>query len=131
MPKLSLSGQVLLGLVLGIATGVFFGEAAASVQVVGDAFIRLLQMTVLPYIAVSLIRGVGGLDYATARELALKGGAVLLVTWAIALVFVVALPLSFPETVSASFFSNDSASLRRSIRSKTACPSSTSRNPKR
>ena len=33
-------------------------------------------MTVIPYIAVSLIRAVGGLDYATARDLALKGGAV-------------------------------------------------------
>ena len=106
LPRLSLSGQVLLGLALGIATGVFFGESAASLEIVGTAFIRLLQMTVVPYIAVSLIRGVGGLDYATARQLAAKGGAVLLVTWAIALVFVVVLPFSFPETVSASFFSS-------------------------
>ena len=110
--KPSLSGQVLLGLVLGIATGVFFGEAAASVQIVGDAFIRLLQMTVIPYIAVSLIRALGGLDYAAARDLAVKGGAVLLLTWAVALLFVVAFPFSLPETVSATFFSTSLAAER-------------------
>jgi Na+/H+-dicarboxylate symporter len=96
---------VLLGLVLGIAAGVFFGESAASVQIVGDAFIQLLQMTVIPYIAVSLIGAVGRLDYRTAAQLALKGGAVLVLTWGIALTFVVALPLAFPEAVSATFFS--------------------------
>jgi Na+/H+-dicarboxylate symporter len=47
---MSLSTQVLLGLVLGIATGLFFGEGAAAVQIVGDAFIRLLQMVVIPFI---------------------------------------------------------------------------------
>ncbi len=103
--KLSLSSQVLVGFVLGIAAGAFFGEAAAAVDFVGDAFIRLLQMTVVPYIAVSLVRSVGGLGYATARQLALKCGAVLLLTWGISLVFVIAIPLAFPETESASFFS--------------------------
>jgi Na+/H+-dicarboxylate symporter len=103
--RLSLSAQVLLGLVLGIASGLFFGEAAAKVQIIGDAFIRLLQMTVVPYIAVSLIGAVGGLDYGSARQLALKGGAVLLMTWAVALSVVVAMPLAFPVWESASFFS--------------------------
>ena len=58
IPKLSLSGQVLVGLVLGIAAGIFFGESAAAVDFVGDAFIQLLRMTVIPYIAVSLVRAV-------------------------------------------------------------------------
>jgi len=102
---LSLSTQVLLGLFLGIATGIFFGESAAAVQIVGDAFIRLLQMVVIPFIAVSLIGGIGKLDYREARDLALKGGGVLLLLWAIALAFVTMLPLAFPEWESASFFS--------------------------
>jgi Na+/H+-dicarboxylate symporter len=104
-PRLSLSTQVLLGLVLGIATGLFFGEGAAVVQIVGDAFIRLLQMVVIPFIAVSLIAGIGKLEYREARDLALKGGGVLLVLWGIALAFVASLPLAFPEWESASFFS--------------------------
>jgi Na+/H+-dicarboxylate symporter len=102
---MALSTQVLLGLVLGIATGLFFGERAEVVQIVGDAFIRLLQMVVIPFIAVSLVGGIGRLGYREARDLALKGGAVLLVVWALALTFVAALPLAFPEWTSASFFS--------------------------
>jgi len=68
-------------------------------------FIRLLQMVVIPFIAVSLIAGIGKLGYREARDLALKGGGVLLVLWGIALLFVTALPLAFPAWESASFFS--------------------------
>ena len=59
---MSLATQVLIGFILGVASGVFFGELIAPVGVVGDAFIRLLQMTVLPYVVVSLILGLGQLS---------------------------------------------------------------------
>ena len=52
---MSLSAQVIAGLVLGIASGLFFGERIAGVQPLGSIFIGLLQMTVIPYIVVSLI----------------------------------------------------------------------------
>ena len=86
--RLGLSGQVLVGLVLGIASGVFFGEAAAKVQIVGDAFIRLLQMTVVPYVLVSLVRGLGGLDADMARRIGLRGGGMILILWAVASVLI-------------------------------------------
>lgn len=41
----------------------------------------LLQMTVVPYMTVSLIAGVGRLGYDDARSILLRGGAVLLVLW--------------------------------------------------
>ena len=49
-PRLSLSTQVVLGLVLGLVVGVCAGNKAAWLQGIGKAFILLLQMTVLPYI---------------------------------------------------------------------------------
>ena len=54
----------------GAAIGLFFGERAARLKVVADAYIRLLQMTVLPYVTVSIVAGLGGLDAArrAARE---------------------------------------------------------------
>ena len=52
---MGLSGRILLGLLAGIATGLFFGELVADLKVVGDIFIRLLQITVLPYIIVALV----------------------------------------------------------------------------
>ena len=102
---MSLSTKVLLGLVLGIAVGVFFGESAGSIKIVGDAFIQLLQMTVLPYILVALISGLGRLEFREARSIALRGGAVLLLFWAVTLIVVALFPLAFPDFESGSFFS--------------------------
>jgi Na+/H+-dicarboxylate symporter/ABC-type amino acid transport substrate-binding protein len=102
---MSLSTNILLGLVLGIAAGLFFGEPMGALDVAGDAFVRLLQMTVLPYVVVSLIAGLGRLSYAEARSLAVRGGALLFLLWAVAFAMVAMMPLAFPPLESASFFS--------------------------
>ena len=103
--RLSLSTSILIGVVLGVACGIFFGEYCASLQIFGDAFIKLLQMTILPYIIVSLILGIGGLTYDQAKLLAVKAGALLLLFWAISFAIVLLIPFSFPELKSAAFFS--------------------------
>ncbi len=101
----SLSTQVLIGLLLGIATGLFFGERATAVDIVGQAFVRLLQMSVIPYVVVSLIAGIGQLDARTARDLALRGGGAVVLLWVIAWAGVSLFPVAFPEYETASFFS--------------------------
>lgn len=102
---MSLSTKVLLGLALGIVSGVFFGEMLASLQVVGDAFIQLLQMTVLPYVVLSLMVGLGSLTYGEATSLAKKCGIVLCILWAMAIAMVLVMPFAFPDWTTASFFS--------------------------
>jgi Na+/H+-dicarboxylate symporter/ABC-type amino acid transport substrate-binding protein len=99
------SRKILLGLVLGVATGLFLGDRAAPFHLLADGFVRLLQMTVLPYVTVSLIAGIGGLDAATARRLFLRVGALTLVLWGLALFAVFLMPLAFPLLETASFFS--------------------------
>jgi proton glutamate symport protein len=101
----SLAGQVLIGLALGAAVGIFFGELAAPLGAIGQIFIGLLQMTVLPYILVSLTAGLGRLSFAEAKTLALRGGGFILLFWAITLAAVVGIALSFPAWESAAFFS--------------------------
>ena len=103
--RLGLSAQILIGLLVGIAAGVVFGELCAGLKIVGDAFIALLQMTVLPYVMFALIANIGGLTWVDARRLAARGGLLLLIFWAIALAMIVVMPLAFPELRSASFFS--------------------------
>ena len=103
--RLSLSTQVLVGLVLGLVVGMLVGEHAAVLQHVGKAFVLLLQMTVLPYITLSLITGLGHLTYAQVKALALKVGAVLLGSWGLAIAAILVMPLAFPVWESASFFS--------------------------
>ncbi|MFC1858287.1 cation:dicarboxylate symporter family transporter [Thermodesulfobacteriota bacterium] len=104
--KLSLSSQILIGMGLGIAAGIFFGEYCAPLQIIGDAFIQLLQMTILPYITFSMIVGIGGLTLDQAKMLAQKAGVLLLLFWAISLAIVLLLPLTFPQWESAAFFSS-------------------------
>lgn len=104
--KLSLSAKIMIGMGLGFAAGIFFGEYCAPLQIVGDAFIQLLQMTILPYITVSMILGIGGLTSDQAKLMAKKTGLLLLLFWGISFVMVLLLPLSFPEWESAAFFSS-------------------------
>ena len=41
--SLSVSSQVVLALLLGVVVGLFFGEHIAFLQIIGKAFILLLQ----------------------------------------------------------------------------------------
>ena len=103
---MSLSTRIFIGLLSGVAAGLFFGELVADLKLLGDAFIKLLQMTVLPYIVVSLIAGFGRMDGPQLRRLALRGSAVLVAIWGLALVVIFLAPLAFPALDSASFFSS-------------------------
>jgi Na+/H+-dicarboxylate symporter/ABC-type amino acid transport substrate-binding protein len=85
--------------------GIFLGEITAPLKVVGDGFVQLLQMAVLPYIVIALISGLGKLKYQEAVRLSLRVGSLLLLIWALTLAVVYLLPLSFPNWASASFFS--------------------------
>jgi Na+/H+-dicarboxylate symporter/ABC-type amino acid transport substrate-binding protein len=97
--------NILIGLGLGVVAGLFLGERAAILQFAADGYLRLLQMTVLPYIIVSLVTGIGSLDPGRARDLFLRVGVLTLVLWALALAAVFVMPLAFPAIQSASFFS--------------------------
>ncbi len=63
------TARILIGLGLGILVGLFFGDYAAPFKYVADVYLRLLQMTVLPYVIVSVIAGFGALDGSKARIL--------------------------------------------------------------
>jgi Na+/H+-dicarboxylate symporter/ABC-type amino acid transport substrate-binding protein len=101
----SLSARIAIGLASGLAVGLFVGERAAVLQVVADAYVKLLQMTVLPYVTVSIVASLGALDARQARLLGKRVGALLALLWMVALVAVCLFPLMFPVTQNASFFS--------------------------
>ena len=79
--KLSLSTRILIGMGLGFGVGIFFGEYCSFLQIIGNAFIKLLQITILPYITVSMILGIGGLTADQAKLMAQKAGILLLLFW--------------------------------------------------
>src|SRR5210317_860503 len=102
---MSFTVQILLGLALGIFTGLFLGEIAAPFSVAGNIYIALLQMTVLPYIVVSLMGNLGRISWSESRDLLLAAMAILGVLLLLGVVALVTVPLAFPEWASASFFS--------------------------
>jgi Na+/H+-dicarboxylate symporter len=83
--NLSAFNRVILGLGLGIFAGLFFGELAGNLEIFGQAYIRLLQMTVIPYIIVS--------------------GLLILLIWGITEASNLFLALTYPDWTTASLFS--------------------------
>jgi Na+/H+-dicarboxylate symporter/ABC-type amino acid transport substrate-binding protein len=105
---MSLSTQILAGAVLGVGCGLFLGEHAAVFTIVGDAFVGLLQMTVLPYIILALVGNLGRLTPQDGRRFGAYAGGFLLLSLVLTLGAVLLLPLSLPSRESASFFSTGS-----------------------
>lgn len=105
-PKFGLSARIIVGLVLGVLVGLFFGEPSAVLQPLADVYIRLMQMTVLPYLVLTLIVGLARMEAAEARRLAVRGGLLLLLFWGLTVAVVGAMPLAFPALQAASFFSS-------------------------
>ena len=102
---MSFSRKILVGLASGVLVGIFLGERAGIFRIAADGFVKLLQMTVLPYVTVSIMSSLGRLSYEQAKTLGARAGAVLLGLWLVALVFAFVFPLAFPPIESASFFS--------------------------
>jgi Na+/H+-dicarboxylate symporter len=102
---ISLSTQILIGLILGLLVGLFFGDKASVLAIVGKAYVGLIQMSILPYMVVSLMLGIGSLSYEKAGKLAITGGIVLVASWLLAFAIVFLVPLAFPSIEAGSFFS--------------------------
>ncbi|OQK15648.1 hypothetical protein AU255_15625 [Methyloprofundus sedimenti] len=104
--NLSFTLSMVASLLFGIAFGLFVGDYAAKLQILGDIYIGLLQMTVLPYIVFSLIANIGRLSYLEARLLTRQGLLVLLALWLIGGLSVWAMSLTLPNIEQGSFFSS-------------------------
>lgn len=103
--KLSPFQRVIIALILGISTGIFVGEPTGKIEVIGDVYIRLLQMTVLPYVLVSIIGGLGRLDSTMASRIGMRAIKVILIMWLAVMLTLLLLPLAYPNWQTAGFFS--------------------------
>lgn len=105
IPRLNLTSWILVGFLLGIVTGLIFGDLISAIKPAGEAFIKIWQITILPSVALSLIVGIGSLKRDTAKAIALKAFLILLLFWVIAIVVYFSFQLAFPPRMQASFFS--------------------------
>src|SRR5688572_990011 len=102
---MSMTNRILVSLGAGVLVGLALGEQAAIVQPAADAFVKLLQMTVLPYVTLSIVKSIGSLNVAQARTLGVRAGVVLASLWLVGLGFAFLIPLAFPHLETAMFFS--------------------------
>lgn len=60
--KINMTNQIMIAMILGIVAGLVFGPAIAPVEVIGQIFLRLIQMAVVVMIMGAVIEAVGNLD---------------------------------------------------------------------
>jgi Na+/H+-dicarboxylate symporter len=58
--KISLPTKIFIGLVIGIAIGLIFGQKATLIEPIGTIFLRLITLVVVPLVFVSLLLGTAG-----------------------------------------------------------------------
>ena len=79
MKKYGLAIQILVGLILGIVVGaIFYGNphVSAYLQPIGDIFLRLIKMIVVPIVVATLVVGVAGVG--DVKKLGKIGGKTIL-----------------------------------------------------
>jgi Na+/H+-dicarboxylate symporter/ABC-type amino acid transport substrate-binding protein len=103
----SLGYQVLAAVVLGVFVGLFFGPLTTVLKPVGDIFVMLLQMVVLPYICFSLIHGLGSISPMMGKKLFRSGWPFLLVIWLLTFFIIFLLGHLIPKPLVA-FIGSDS-----------------------
>ncbi len=80
-PAINLPEKIALGAVLGIAAGVVFGDRAAVLQPIGDAYGAMLQIAVFPYLLSSLMHSLGRLGPSMAQRLLRAGWVPFVSLW--------------------------------------------------
>ncbi|PSU30571.1 dicarboxylate/amino acid:cation symporter [Photobacterium lutimaris] len=72
-PKLSISltNQILIATVVGIAFGAFVGPWAENIKFIGDIFIRLIQMSVVLLVMTAVSAAIGNVDSKGAGKMSL------------------------------------------------------------
>ncbi|QAU23761.1 dicarboxylate/amino acid:cation symporter [Dyella sp. M7H15-1] len=84
LPRLQMWHQILIAMILGLAAGHFIGEPAKMLQPLGDIFMSLIRMCVVPVVFVSVVCGITSLtDLAAMRRIAWKSIAIYMVSMAV------------------------------------------------
>jgi Na+/H+-dicarboxylate symporter len=90
--RLKLHTQILIGLLLGVVAGVVVGPSIGVIKPLGDAFIKLITMIVVPLVFASILVGVASLgDLAKLGRIGIKTVGYYLATTAIAITIGLAL----------------------------------------
>ena len=95
---MSLSLQMGLATVLGIFTGLFFGEYCQIFGPWSSAYIMILKVTTIPYLICAVIHGIGRLAITTAKDILQKGLIFIGSAWMINVLMIYFAVSLFPQS---------------------------------
>lgn len=104
--KIPLTTRILIGLFAGVGLGLLLGPAIAPLKAIGEVYVGLMQMTVLPFIVFSLIGNIGRLKMDELRLLGRTGLVTYAILWAFAVITTLSFSRAFPELETSHFFSS-------------------------
>lgn len=83
--NIALWKKILGALILGLMTGIVFGESAQALKPIGTLFINLIQLLIVPLVFVTLVTGIVAMDdLKKMQRVGLKTFVIYLITTAIA-----------------------------------------------
>lgn len=104
----SLTAQLLLGLLFGLALAFFLPDFAKNLAPLGNAFVMLMQMPVLLFLICSMVVGINKLSFKDAKWLFYYCLIFLLISFFITHLSIFLIPNAFPYFFSINQFSSDS-----------------------
>jgi len=102
----SFTFKILTGLFSGILLGLLVGDYTEHLKIIGDVYVALMQMTVIPYIFFSLIGSIGRLSKNDVNQVAKWVLIVQSALWICASIAILWVAQSFPTLEHGSFFSS-------------------------
>ena len=102
---MQITKRIFVGLFAGFLCGIFFGDLCRVLQPAAAAFVKLMQMAVIPYVVVSIIAGIGALEAGEARAVARRGGALMAFLWLAGILIFFSMQFAFPPRTTGAFYS--------------------------
>ena len=90
------TAQVIIGVVLGVSAGIFFGQYCNILNPIGTVFVMLLEAVLYPFLVCSLIYGLGKLTPESFLKLFKVGWMFYVLAWGMALLSLAILIQAFP-----------------------------------
>ncbi len=110
LPRIGFTAQIFASILAGALAGLFFGEMTSVLDPVGQVFIKLMQITVIPTVIIFIITGIGTISEADARDFLRKVAGAVLLIWGLGVLVFFAMQYAFPPVQSSSFFSTTQVS---------------------
>tara|TARA_R110002096_G_scaffold416576_2_gene619422 strand:+ start:262304 stop:263548 length:1245 start_codon:yes stop_codon:yes gene_type:complete len=114
--EMKLWKRIVLALILGVIVGSLLGETAANIKWIGDVFIKLIRMIVVPLIFVTLVSGVVAMGSPKKLgSIGVKTMALYIGTTAIAIVIGLTLAAIFKPGIGVSITGGEATTLSQPI----------------